>query len=519
MDRLWEEFETGEIHFRDRCQFELKSEFSPIAGLKQSEYTQEFFIFIPTALQINSQTYSKNDFFRAQTNLIRFSTPDFTFVELLDSENPHSPFVKLKELRSALRAQSGMLRMELELKLLANIYRKTIRNAVYPLIRTLEKASSNKDIEQCKMGIDHLLLEVNRLEKEFISQKEATLELPEGLVLHHIFEYIQDVMSISLNSSMTALLEAIRKKAYPLLQGCDIELSKLLLREKKYREDQLKEPNQLDKDAAQNEAILYQSGLLNKFILDALQLKTQRLAIDEKLRSIIGSFAAGMAMFLYLLLFIWQGAVFVINSLPFIFFTVIIYIVKDRIKEELKSLSYKHVFKWFPDYTTEVRLPTSKEVVGLVHESFSFIGENRVPMDISHLRNQEFHSYLEMIKRQEQVIHYKRRVVSYGNFDVKTPLKSLNIIFRYDISNFLAKASDPYEPYVTLDSNTLNLNYILLPKVYHINIILKNTYLKPDLTEAIECKKFRIVADKEGIKRIESVTAEVGKSTETETSN
>ena len=84
--------------------------------------------------------------------------------------------------------------------------------------------------------------------------------------MQHIFEYIQDVSSISLNSSMSALLEAVRKKAFPTLQECDTALSKLLLREKKYREDQLKEPNQLDKDAIQNEAILYQSGLLNKFI-------------------------------------------------------------------------------------------------------------------------------------------------------------------------------------------------------------------------------------------------------------
>jgi hypothetical protein len=231
------------------------------------------------------------------------------------------------------------------------------------------------------------------------------------------------------------------------------------------------------------------------------------LAIDEKYRSLIGSFAAGMAMFLYLLLFIWQGAVFVINSLPFVLFTVLIYVVKDRIKEELKSLSYRHVFKWFPDYTTEIALPTNQEVVGLLHESFSFIGSNQVPMDISHLRNQEFHSYLEMIKRQEQVINYKRKVVTYKNFDAKTPLKGLNIIFRYDISNFLAKASNPYEPYVTLDGETLDLTHTLLPKVYHINIVLKNTYLKPDLTEVIECKKFRIVADKEGIKRIESLVA------------
>ena len=96
MDPFWEEFETGEIHFRDKWQFELKSEFSPIPGQKQSEYTQEFFIFVPTALQINPQTYTKNDFFRDQTNLIRLQTPIFTFDELLSPFSLRSPLVKIK---------------------------------------------------------------------------------------------------------------------------------------------------------------------------------------------------------------------------------------------------------------------------------------------------------------------------------------------------------------------------------------------------------------------------------------
>ena len=89
------------------------------------------------------------------------------------------------------------------------------------------------------------------------------------------------------------------------------------------------------------------------------------------------------------------------------------------------------------------------------------------------------------------MINYKKKVVIYGDPKSDLSTQSLNIIFRYDIRNFLAKASDPYEPYVTLDSETLDLTHTLLPKVYHINIILKNSYLKPDLTQVTECKNSR----------------------------
>lgn len=510
MDPFWDEFETGEIHFRDKWQFELKSEFSPIAGQKHSEYTQEFFIFIPSNLQINAQTYTKKDFFRDETNLIRFQTPNFTFEELLSPFSLHSPLVKLKELQATIKQKDSLVSMEQELKLFASIYCRTIRNEVYSLIQSIEKAMLPESILTCQERIEKLLANIDNVNSEFNALMETILKCPEGLSLNHIFGYIQDAISVSLNSSIAVLLEALRRKSDPLFNNCDNALSQLLLREKKYREEKLKEPDQLEKNDIQNEAILHQSGLLNKFIHDALQLKTQRLAIDEKFRTLIGSFAAALAMTFFLVLFIGQGTIFVINSLPFVLFTILIYVVKDRIKEELKNLSYKHVFRWFPDYTTEIFLPEDPVVIGKVHESFSFIPIKQVPMDISHLRNQEFHSYLEMIKRQEEVIHYKRKIVIHGDIQKEKPMKGLTLLFRYDIHNFLIKGSNPYEPYMSMDSETLELSRVSLPKVYHINIILKNTYRQADLSEKIEWKKFRIVADKEGIKRIVNLTASPG---------
>src|ERR1700730_11788229 len=113
MDQFWEEFEKGEIHFRDKWQFELKSEFVPIAGQKQSGYTQEFFIFIPAALQINSETYAQKDFFRARPNLIHLIPPELTFEELLNLTTPRSPLAKLKSLLATIQQKSSLMGMEM----------------------------------------------------------------------------------------------------------------------------------------------------------------------------------------------------------------------------------------------------------------------------------------------------------------------------------------------------------------------------------------------------------------------
>jgi hypothetical protein len=372
------------------------------------------------------------------------------------------------------------------------------------LIESIEQSESREEIAKCKMNVTDLLSQIAQTKNAFTSKRDAILQRCESVHLRSLFEYIREIMSISLNSLMSSLLEAVRQKSDSQLSSCDHEIAILLLEEKKYREERLKEPNQFDKNAAKNEAILHQSGLLNKFILDVLQLKTRKLAINEKYRSLIGGFAAAMAMFLYLMAFIWQGSIFVINSFPFVLITVILYVIKDRLKEELKNLSYKHVFRWFPDYTTEIALPSGKPVIGKVHESFSFIDEQQVPFEIQQLRNQGFHTYLEMIKRQEEVIYFKKKVFVYERKDVDAPLQGLSIIFRFNLKGFFTKGSDPYEPYTTIDSETLELIHTLLPKVYHINIILKNTYSQANMWDKVEFKKVRIVADTDGVKRIES---------------
>jgi hypothetical protein len=184
---------------------------------------------------------------------------------------------------------------------------------------------------------------------------------------------------------------------------------------------------------------------------------------------------------------------------------VFIYVLKDRLKEELKNLSFRQVFRWFPDYTTDILVPAGDVRIGKMHDSFGFIKENQVPNDIWIQRNKGFQNYLDMIKLPEQVIYYKKQIDVHTNHKA-TRLHALNIIFRFDLHKFMAKASNAYEPYTTIDSETLDLVTTQLPKVYHINIVLKNTYLKSGLKPFVELKKFRIVVDKEGIKRIESIT-------------
>jgi len=509
MDNFWEDFETGEIHQRDKWQFELKSDFIPSPSQENNVFIQEFFIFIPSSLQINDQTYSKARFYEDQTNLIRFKTPEFSFDELLNPRATNSPLIRLKEYERPLLDDEDQIAFEREVKLFANVFRSTLRDEAHKLIQHFVNASTAEELQRIHEDIEQLLFKAEKAIESYQKEEKALRYFRKSEDDEKLFGYVSDFLSISLNYSLSALLESIRKRRLPEMQNLDETLCKILQREKKYRETRQLEPAQLQEDSPQNESILYQSGLLNKFFIDVLLLNTSRAAIDQKYHKIIGGFAAAIAMSVYVLLFVWQGAIFVINSEPFILLTVLLYVLKDRLKDELKAISFNQAFRWFSDYKTEIVAPSGQFIIGELKESFSFIDEKKVPAEIKKVRSQEFHSYLETISRPERVIYYKKTINIFQNTHRKAPprLNALNIIFRYDIHRFLTKASDPYEPRAALDGETLELTHHMLPKIYHINIILKNSLVLPDGTTQEELRKFRLVIDKDGIKRVENIVA------------
>lgn len=84
IEDIWNELIEGEIHVRDKLQLELKNEFSINPNLKENRYKQEVFLFIPSPLQINPETYSKKQFYLDQTNLIRYKTPYMSLSDLIN---------------------------------------------------------------------------------------------------------------------------------------------------------------------------------------------------------------------------------------------------------------------------------------------------------------------------------------------------------------------------------------------------------------------------------------------------
>ncbi len=498
MDRFIKELMVGDIHLRDKWQIELKSEFAPLSDKLTNTFTQEFYLFIPNSLHINEETYSKEQFYLDRTLLIRYKTPEFSLHELCDPQNSYSPLTKLHHLLKCEKTFEIFSKIEDELKLLGNIFRSAVREDVKAIINN---ARSNLSIEE---NTQKLCQDIESFRKDFILRENAFLNDWNVEHINHCFFYIDEFISTSINYYLTGLLSEIRIRLPDVSKQTTDPVCLILETERQHRKKHLQEPSITDEDSISNEYILYRNSLLNKYILDTLLLKTSGGTIKNRFRNLIGSLSAGIAMLFFFVLYVFQGQVFIINSLPFILLTVILYILKDRIKEWLKASSYKQFSRWFYDYSTDILSADDSTRLGKLNESISFINEDEISEDIEQIRNREFHNVLEKIKRPEQVIYYKKELTIY-NKKVKEDSRkqAINLIFRFNINRFLNKADNPTHDYLKIDPESFKFIRAKLPKVYHINIILKLSYFDKNRRQVVELKKFRLVIDKNGIKRIE----------------
>lgn len=492
MDEFLEDLKNGEIRFRDRWQFELKSEFSPSATAAENSYRQEFYFFIPNSLHITAQTYSREEFYIDLTNLIRYKTPVIPLKNFLED-----PIFQLKALSELPLDQSSIKKWQTELKLMGNVFRSSLRREIQKILAfSLPPEGEVRD----------LCHEIENFRYAFLKLPE-TYHLNDSHELKVTYDYLDEFIGTSIDYYLTSLLNQFRMHNSPVSQSVEDNLCRVIIAENDHQEKTHHALIKFSSNTARDEQILYRLSLLKKYFLDALLLEVDRTSVQERFGTFISSFSAGIAMFVYVLLFIWQGQWFVINSLPFIVITVAAYILKDRLKEGLKSLSFRRALSYFSDFSTKILTPQD-EVIGELKEFFTFVDESQIPEDIRKIRNFDFHSMLKSFKRPEQVFYFKRIVTTYLPKNKKLDrLKSLTISLRYNLQDYLEKASDPYHSYSTLDKTTRAILKLRLPKVYHLNVILKNRYLDDEGKKIVELQKFRIIIDKNGIKNIEQIKA------------
>lgn len=496
------EFTRDDIHVRDRLQFELKSEFFINPALKKNVFKQEFFLFIPSPLQINRDTYRKENFYLDQTTLIRYKTPRISLKDLVNPLYTQSPLYRLNVFVNSSDPLRRLSKALDELKLFGNMYKSALRERVYQLSNSpyLHAATETEAHPRVLVELCTEIREICAAYRKI--QLEAVNNIKSNLLKRH-FRYIDEFISNTIDEYMTLLLHEL-DQFQDYSAEAKKQVSHLILHEKLYRKENRLGPKTLKEKLFSNESILHRQGLLNRFVLEALMLKSYRHSLEEKHGSILGALSAGIAMLLYLIIYNWKISGFVATSFTFILLAVIIYSLRDVLKDSLKKVFYKTAARWIHDYSTEIRSPKGVKI-GRITENFDFIELKKLPPGLLEIRNYHFNEELQALQRHESIIQYKREISLMQELPEEARRHELTLIFRLNIERFIRDASDALQPSLKLDDYTQEISERLLPKVYHLNLIIRNSYTDANNGQKTEIKKYRVVVDKTGIKRVEQI--------------
>lgn len=494
MEHFLRDLRAGDLHLKDRWQFELKSEILPHPLLEEHLHKQEFYLFIPNTLQINPWTYSKEQFYFDESNFIRYKTPEMTISELCDLNQQLSPLARIDKYISGNLAEENLKSIVDEIKLMGNIIRSALRRNAIKIIDSLSDNSQEMQKFWKRISDEYHLIRsmLNNLK----ARAKPFAEIAKPL------NYVDEYISNTYNYYLIGILEHLRANSSIMTAQIDQEIVNILKEEEAYRSLTFDDFKKTD---PRQEYLIYRKGLLNKFMLEALILRVNRFSTEQKWGQIIAAFSAFLAMLIFYIFFLWQGSFIAVNGLSFILITSILYILKDRLKEWLKILSHKQASIWFSDYTTKIKTSHAADhTIGQLQESFSFVDEKALPKEIVEIRNREFHEVLEAFKRPENVIYYKKEMrIHKKPAWMHSRRYLLNVIFRFNIQKFMEKAGGPYVSFTYLERGTDRLTTKELPKVYHLNIIMKSTSVGEDLKTQVDFQKYRLVVNKAGIQRVE----------------
>lgn len=480
----------AKIH--DKFSVEFKVGFITRKRLAVSDFVMNTWIFIPHSLDINLKTYDKTRFYRDIKSNVRLVTPVYLLRDLATTDTlPFQELEKSFRQLSSTPTRTATAEYESQIKMFASILKSALRDEYLHIVHnTIEK-------DYCYLTRDYItnirsvVLKFRNLRK-IINVPTVPVNTLE--YFHFGDEFISNVIEQHINK-LQDFLSREHPQDYPVLKKTIQELLKDELNYK--REKNYATVNTESK--TNNREFILRAGMLKKYIESDLYLIARKKRNTFLLEQILFSLAAGMSMvFATIVSFSFQQK-YGNFTLPFFIALVISYMLKDRIKELMRFyFAYKLGSKF---YDNKVQISNKSQQIGWSKEGFDFISDNKVPREVMELRGRS--SLLEAENRRvdEKIILYRKRVRLDRKQLVKIstyPIPGIHDIIRFNISEFIRKMDNPEVPIFgnDKDGNSIRVHG---EKIYYLNFVIQCHY-----EEQLEYKRYRIMFNRLGIKKIET---------------
>lgn len=447
---------------------------------RQIQYSVDTWFFFPTNLLINRWNYSPAAFQQSLKNYIRLRPPTASLRKLALKDDA------INAVEQALQATVNSIDPEVakhyerELKLFCLVYKRALRLAVKRVQRLTDAEEREAEVVIFAKTVA-AILERYRALATSAKQADARLASP-------AYSYCDEYLAIVTTQYGIQLLHTLPDS--PARE----QLRSVWREQMQYRDQHY--PDSVPQTGTDNELPVYRWSILKKYVSSLLFLDVRRQSGETLLAHTIASIAAAIAMiFATAVAFIWQGKYGALST-PLFLAMVIGYIFKDRMKESFRTKLFKLFRRWLPD-RRQIIYKNFGEPIGSCEESFVFVSEFSLPIDVRILRRKSLMVDVQNSFISENVLLYSKRVRIKDIDALSAGINhSIMDITRLDITDFLRHTDELFEELPVLDDESMASG----EKVYHINLIRQvNDGRRTSM------HRVRMVINREGIKRVEEV--------------
>ncbi len=477
------------IKVHDKYSVVIDATYDKVLERKKSKYTCITYLFFPNTLNINNKTYPSTKFYNDVRLFIKYNRPNYSLSEI--HINQSSPLKRLeKSTINFITNNSTKSRSlyEEQVKMFASIFCTLLEEQIDEIVNS-EKLNYST--------IEKLLNNIKQILKQFRSlvDKTANSSLKPNH-MNYIFyadEHISNIVELQMMYLFNSLHNKISKEDY-------VPIVNIIDNEQKYKKHcGYSSPKDKSIDP---EVLLYKRNQLKKYIDSVFFLNQETRQDGEIFEQTLLAIAAGLAMVLATGIAFYFQQYYGNFTAPFFFALVVSYMLKDRIKGLLSKYFVNKSSTFFYDFKINIT-DSLKKKIGLIKESFVFISFDKLGSNIKKYRLKD--RILKTKLLNEQIIQYKKKVIlfskKFGGDLPNEDIAGLTDITRLNFHRFIQYMDDPEKDYILVKKGEIYTK--IADKVYPINIIQK--YFTE---EGIECKRYRVIMNRNGIKRIEEIEIE-----------
>lgn len=483
------------VKIHDKFAFEFKTSFIIDSIEKEdNEFSINMWLFIPNSLDINTSTYTKEQFYNSIKSNVRLITPVFSLKQIYNGEGCplqqlKQAFLKLSENPELTEAQENYSYQQ---RIFSCICKSAFRDRAYYIKENIDSSAVIELTREYVTDMQTIVIEYRKL-WDIINKSEISSTLKEQ------FYFADEFIGNIVEQQVFRLMKGVKNN--PAFGNIKPELVSLIQQEIEYKKK--KYYPILDKENSKmNYLVIMRRSILKKFIESDLYLNTKKTKDGEFVRQFYYGIAAGVAMIFATIVAFTAQMRYGNFTTPLFFALVVSYIFKDRIKDLMRYYFSTQLGKKY--YDTKRSLEIKNNKIGWAKEAFDFVTEDKVPSEVINLRKRSPLVEAENKIYNEQILLYKKLVnLSAWNMSKEKDytFNGINDITRFNILNLVLKSDDPFISLYVPDEKD-GYQSFESEKVYSMHFVLRC-----ESKNELYYRTFRLLFNRDGIKDITEIHA------------